>query len=141
MLITMAPHLVDRLVSMCIVGLSTCLFYRLFFFSPTNLQIMEWVTDIATISALYVNLLHVGCLLVGNSLYITFYSTLSCFFRRLCRSQLVLESIESFHFRGPSHMGERVCLQSSVNKVFSNKRYSDIVVATSLKRYFCCLVF
>lgn len=57
-------------------------------------QIMEWMTDVATISAM-----------------------------RLSRSLLVLEGIESVHFRGPSHVGERVSLSSSVNKVFSTKRF------------------
>ena len=41
---------------------------------------------------------------------------------RLCHSPLVLEGIESVYFRGPSFMGERVSLQSSVNKVFSTRR-------------------
>ncbi|XP_064392376.1 acetyl-coenzyme A thioesterase-like [Halichondria panicea] len=57
-------------------------------------QIMEWMTDIATISAL-----------------------------RLCRAAVTLEGIQSVIFRGPSHVGERVSLKSSVNKVFSNNRF------------------
>jgi hypothetical protein len=43
-------------------------------------------------------------------------------FSRLCRCALILEGIESVHFRGPSYMGERVLVQTSVNRVFSNNR-------------------
>lgn len=82
---------------------------------------MEWVTEVANISALYVY--HVISRFLLSC--INFYCFLPFMFRRLCRSQIVLESVESFHFRGPSYMGERVSLNSSVNKVFSNKRYKS----------------
>ena len=59
--------------------------------------------------------IHVPCLWKGIDLLWVFSS-------RLSRSPLSLEGIESVHFRGPSHMGERVSLQSSVNKIFSAKR-------------------
>ena len=41
---------------------------------------------------------------------------------RLSRSPLDLEGIESIFFRGPSHVGERVSLQSSANRIFSGNR-------------------
>lgn len=49
--------------------------------------------------------------------------TSNFFSSRLSRSPLELEGIESVHFRGPSHVGERVSLQSSVNRIFSANRY------------------
>jgi acyl-CoA hydrolase len=55
---------------------------------------MEWMTDVAILSGL-----------------------------RLSRSPLKLEGIESIYFRGPSHVGERVSLRSSVNRTFSGNRF------------------
>lgn len=81
---------------MLMVSVQACKMYGGCYSIVDWFQIMEWMTDVATISAL-----------------------------RLSRSQLVLEGIESVHFRGPSYMGERISLLSSVNKVFSNKRYVD----------------
>ena len=46
------------------------------------------------------------------------------FTSRLSRSPVKLEGIESVHFRGPSHVGERVSLQSSVNRIFSGNRFA-----------------
>ena len=46
------------------------------------------------------------------------------FISRLSRSPVKLEGIESVHFRGPSHVGERVSLQSSVNRIFSGNRFA-----------------
>ncbi len=48
-------------------------------------------------------------------------------FSRLCRSNVKLEGIQSIIFRGPSHVGERVSLKSSVNKAFSNNRFVYLV--------------
>ena len=50
-------------------------------------------------------------------------------FSRLCRCPLLLEGIDSVLFRGPSYVGERVFIQTSVNRVFTNKRYTSYQVS------------
>jgi acyl-CoA hydrolase len=72
-------------------------------------QIMEWMTDVATLSGL-----------------------------RLSHSALKLEGIESVHFRGPSHVGERVSLQSSVNRTFSGNRFCQNTFSTTDERHAPC---
>ncbi|XP_061682010.1 acyl-coenzyme A thioesterase 11b isoform X3 [Syngnathoides biaculeatus] len=52
-------------------------------------QIMAWMENVATISA-----------------------------SRLCNAHPTLRSIDMFHFRGPSHIGDRLVLKSIVNNAF-----------------------
>uniref|UniRef100_A0A8C1TXL6 Acyl-CoA thioesterase 11b n=1 Tax=Cyprinus carpio TaxID=7962 RepID=A0A8C1TXL6_CYPCA len=52
-------------------------------------QIMAWMENVATISA-----------------------------SRLCNAHPTLQSIDMFHFRGPSHIGDRLVLKSVVNNAF-----------------------
>uniref|UniRef100_A0A8C7A3J9 Acyl-CoA thioesterase 11 n=1 Tax=Nothoprocta perdicaria TaxID=30464 RepID=A0A8C7A3J9_NOTPE len=54
-------------------------------------QIMAWMENVATIAA-----------------------------SRLCRAHPTLSAIEMFHFRGPSHVGDRVLLKAIVNNAFKN---------------------
>ena len=56
------------------------------------------------------------------------FDAIHWFLSRLCRCQLHLEGIGSVLFRGPSYVGERVFIQTSVNRVFSNKRYSSLQI-------------
>lgn len=41
---------------------------------------------------------------------------------RLCNAHPTLQSIDMFHFRGPSHIGDRLVLKAIVNNAFK-KRY------------------
>ncbi|KAG1973492.1 acyl-coenzyme A thioesterase [Pimephales promelas] len=52
-------------------------------------QIMAWMENVATISA-----------------------------SRLCNAHPILRSIDMFHFRGPSHIGDRLVLKAIVNNAF-----------------------
>ncbi|XP_061744194.1 acyl-coenzyme A thioesterase 11b [Nerophis ophidion] len=54
-------------------------------------QIMAWMENVATISA-----------------------------SRLCNAHPTLRSIDMFHFRGPSHIGDRLVLKSIVNNAFKH---------------------
>uniref|UniRef100_H3CZC8 Acyl-coenzyme A thioesterase 11 n=1 Tax=Tetraodon nigroviridis TaxID=99883 RepID=H3CZC8_TETNG len=58
-------------------------------------QIMAWMENVATISASF------GC-------------------SRLCNAHPTLRSIDMFHFRGPSHIGDRLVLKSIVNNSFKH---------------------
>ncbi|XP_031665853.1 acyl-coenzyme A thioesterase 11 isoform X3 [Oncorhynchus kisutch] len=54
-------------------------------------QIMAWMENVATIAA-----------------------------SRLCNAHPTLQSIDMFHFRGPSHVGDRLVLKAIVNNAFKN---------------------
>lgn len=54
-------------------------------------QIMAWMENVATISA-----------------------------SRLCKAHPTLRSIDMFHFRGPSHIGDRLVLKAIVNNAFKH---------------------
>ena len=40
---------------------------------------------------------------------------------RLCNAHPTLQSIDMFHFRGPSHVGDRLVLKAIVNNAFKNR--------------------
>lgn len=57
--------------------------------------------------------------IIGVLYYYTLYAFSSS---RLCNAHPTLRSIDMFHFRGPSHIGDRLVLKAIVNNAFK-KRY------------------
>ncbi|KAG7283619.1 hypothetical protein CRUP_020392 [Coryphaenoides rupestris] len=62
-------------------------------------QIMAWMENVATIAA-----------------------------SRLCNARPTLRSIDMFHFRGPSHIGDRLVLKAIVNNSFKNSAFMTFEV-------------